>query len=138
MSLPKIRIRGLKKAFGDKKVLDGIDLDVMQGTGMVVIGGSGTGKSVLAAYLAKYLKNFDKTKDLNVALVVPMTSLRSTLKKVFASVKDLNSKMVIGPNEVVGNNYDLLIVDEAHRLRRRVRSEHFRFTHAPGSHGSAH
>jgi phospholipid/cholesterol/gamma-HCH transport system ATP-binding protein len=47
MSLPKIRIRGLKKAFGDKKVLDGIDLDVMQGTGMVVIGGSGTGKSVL-------------------------------------------------------------------------------------------
>ena len=47
MSIPKIRIRGLKKAFGEKKVLDGIDLDVMPGTGMVVIGGSGTGKSVL-------------------------------------------------------------------------------------------
>jgi phospholipid/cholesterol/gamma-HCH transport system ATP-binding protein len=47
MSIPKIRIRGLKKSFGEKKVLDGIDLDVMPGTGMVVIGGSGTGKSVL-------------------------------------------------------------------------------------------
>jgi phospholipid/cholesterol/gamma-HCH transport system ATP-binding protein len=47
MSQPKIRIRGLKKSFGDKKVLDGVDLDVMPGTGMVVIGGSGTGKSVL-------------------------------------------------------------------------------------------
>ncbi len=47
MTQPKIRIRGLKKAFGDKKVLDGIDLDVMPGTGMVVIGGSGSGKSVL-------------------------------------------------------------------------------------------
>jgi phospholipid/cholesterol/gamma-HCH transport system ATP-binding protein len=47
MSIPKIRIRGLKKSFGEKKVLDGVDLDVMPGTAMVVIGGSGTGKSVL-------------------------------------------------------------------------------------------
>ncbi len=44
---PKIRIRGLRKAFGGKQVLDGIDLDVAQGTSMVVIGGSGSGKSVL-------------------------------------------------------------------------------------------
>ncbi|HVE23185.1 MAG TPA: ATP-binding cassette domain-containing protein [Acidocella sp.] len=47
MTQPKLRIRGLKKAFGDKRVLDGIDLDLMPGTGTVVIGGSGTGKSVL-------------------------------------------------------------------------------------------
>jgi phospholipid/cholesterol/gamma-HCH transport system ATP-binding protein len=47
MSQPKIRVRGLKKAFGPKVVLDGVDLDVDQGTAMVVIGGSGTGKSVL-------------------------------------------------------------------------------------------
>ena len=44
---PKIRIRNLRKRFGDKQVLDGVDLDVMAGTSMVVIGGSGTGKSVL-------------------------------------------------------------------------------------------
>jgi phospholipid/cholesterol/gamma-HCH transport system ATP-binding protein len=44
---PKIRVRKLCKAFGDKKVLDGVDLDVMPGTSMVVIGGSGSGKSVL-------------------------------------------------------------------------------------------
>ncbi len=44
---PKIRVRGLRKAFGDKLVLDGIDLDVMPGTSFVVIGGSGSGKSVL-------------------------------------------------------------------------------------------
>ena len=47
MSDPKIRIRGLRKAFGPKQVLDGIDLDVAEGTSMVVIGGSGSGKSVL-------------------------------------------------------------------------------------------
>lgn len=44
---PKIRLRGLRKAFGDKLVLDGIDLDVEAHTSMVVIGGSGSGKSVL-------------------------------------------------------------------------------------------
>ena len=44
---PKIRIRGLRKQFGDKRVLDGIDLDVPKATSMVVIGGSGSGKSVL-------------------------------------------------------------------------------------------
>ena len=43
----KISIRGLRKAFGSKVVLDGIDLDVAAGTSMVVIGGSGSGKSVL-------------------------------------------------------------------------------------------
>ena len=47
MSTPKISLRGVSKSFGDKKVLDGIDLDVMPGTSMVVIGGSGSGKSVL-------------------------------------------------------------------------------------------
>ncbi len=43
----KIRIRDLHKSFGDKRVLNGIDLDVASGTSMVVIGGSGSGKSVL-------------------------------------------------------------------------------------------
>jgi phospholipid/cholesterol/gamma-HCH transport system ATP-binding protein len=44
---PMIRIRGLSKAFGEKIVLDGVDLDVPAGTSLVVIGGSGSGKSVL-------------------------------------------------------------------------------------------
>jgi len=46
-SVPKLRLRGVRKQFGDKVVLDGIDLDVMPRTSLVVIGGSGSGKSVL-------------------------------------------------------------------------------------------
>jgi len=42
-----IEIRGLCKRFGTNVVLDGIDLDVPHGENTVVIGGSGTGKSVL-------------------------------------------------------------------------------------------
>ena len=44
---PKIRIRGLSKSFGRKVVLDSLDLDVGAGESVVVIGGSGSGKSVL-------------------------------------------------------------------------------------------
>ncbi len=44
---PKIAIRNLYKSFGEKKVLNGIDLDIGVGESVVVIGGSGTGKSVL-------------------------------------------------------------------------------------------
>jgi phospholipid/cholesterol/gamma-HCH transport system ATP-binding protein len=44
---PKIRLRGVCKAFGPKVVLDGVNLDVGVGESVVVIGGSGTGKSVL-------------------------------------------------------------------------------------------
>ena len=44
---PKICIRGLHKSFGPKHVLRGLDLDLAEGESLVVIGGSGTGKSVL-------------------------------------------------------------------------------------------
>jgi phospholipid/cholesterol/gamma-HCH transport system ATP-binding protein len=46
-SLPKISVRGLTKSFGRKRVLDGLDIDCATGESLVVIGGSGTGKSVL-------------------------------------------------------------------------------------------
>jgi phospholipid/cholesterol/gamma-HCH transport system ATP-binding protein len=45
-AVPKIRLRGLAKAFGPKQVLDGVDLDIRAGHGMVILGGSGSGKSV--------------------------------------------------------------------------------------------
>lgn len=84
-----------------------------------ISGGPGTGKSILAVYLVKYLIDNSDFKNTNIALVVPMTSFRNTLKKVFRYVKGLKSSMVIGPNDVVKESYDILIVDEAHRLKQR-------------------
>ena len=42
---PAIRVRNLVKRFGDKTVLDGITLDIHAGRTMVIMGGSGCGKS---------------------------------------------------------------------------------------------
>jgi phospholipid/cholesterol/gamma-HCH transport system ATP-binding protein len=47
MAPSKISLCGVTKSFGSKQVLRGIDLEVAMGESMVVIGGSGTGKSVL-------------------------------------------------------------------------------------------
>jgi len=110
----------------------------------LVEGGAGTGKTILAIFLFKILSsNLDdfsfkefgseekKFIDLvekikttipnpKMALVVPMSSFRTTLKKVFKNIKGLSASMVIGPAEVSRHNYDLVVVDESHRLRRRV------------------
>jgi len=42
-----IKIRGLHKSFGKKQVLSGVDIDVRDGETLVIIGPSGTGKSIL-------------------------------------------------------------------------------------------
>ncbi len=52
----KLQLRGVIKAFGAKMVLDGIDLDVAKGESVVIIGGSGTGKSVMLKCILGLLK----------------------------------------------------------------------------------
>jgi phospholipid/cholesterol/gamma-HCH transport system ATP-binding protein len=47
MSVAKIELKGVYKSFGRKAVLRGLDLTVPRGKSVVVIGGSGTGKSVM-------------------------------------------------------------------------------------------
>ena len=56
MSEPKISIRDIRKAFGPKQVLDGVRIDVAAGESVVVIGGSGTGKSVLLKHIIGLLR----------------------------------------------------------------------------------
>ncbi len=51
-----ISIKGLHKSFGDLQVLRGIDLDVHKGENVVVLGRSGSGKSVLIKIIAGLLK----------------------------------------------------------------------------------
>jgi phospholipid/cholesterol/gamma-HCH transport system ATP-binding protein len=53
---PKLKLSGVKKHFGSKVVLDGIDLEIEQGKSLVVIGASGTGKSVTLKCVLGLLK----------------------------------------------------------------------------------
>ncbi|QKJ30156.1 ATP-binding cassette domain-containing protein [Mucilaginibacter mali] len=51
-----INIRGLRKSFGDLHILRGVDLDLYQGENLVVLGRSGTGKSVLIKIISGLLR----------------------------------------------------------------------------------
>lgn len=51
-----VEIRGLKKAFGDLEVLTGVDLDLFKGENLVVLGKSGSGKSVLIKIMVGLLR----------------------------------------------------------------------------------
>ena len=52
----KLRVENLHKAFANRAVLDGIDLSIAPGESLVVVGPSGTGKSVLLKHLIGLLK----------------------------------------------------------------------------------
>lgn len=52
----KITVKNLFKSFGSNKVLDGIDLTVKAGSSLVILGGSGTGKSVLIKNIIGLIK----------------------------------------------------------------------------------
>ncbi len=56
MASSKISLHGVTKSFGPKKVLQGIDLEIAAGESMVVIGGSGSGKSVLLKCILGLMK----------------------------------------------------------------------------------
>ncbi|KAA2243832.1 DUF2075 domain-containing protein [Chitinophaga agrisoli] len=111
---------------------------------IVIEGGAGSGKTVLAVFLFKLLHtaeedfNFSafgpedqrivdlvhqlkqKLPNPKMALIIPVDSFRSTVKKIFRHVEGLSADMVVGPADLGKNRYDIVLVDEAHRLRRRV------------------
>lgn len=53
---PMISVIGLYKAFGEKKVLNGVDLEIGRGESLMLVGGSGAGKSVLIKHLIGLLQ----------------------------------------------------------------------------------
>lgn len=85
---------------------------------VVVNGMPGSGKTIVAVYLMKYLADSEEFADRDIAFVVPQTSLRKTMKSIFKSVYGLSSSQVISPSDVTKKKYDILLVDEAHRLHQ--------------------
>ena len=65
--------------------------------------------------LRKYISN---NGEIKVGFVVPMTSLRKTLDKVFKAINKNLRNVVIGPGDVVKGDYDVIVCDEVHRLAK--------------------
>lgn len=122
------------------------DLSAEKESTSVIQGEPGTGKTVVAIYLQKLLadiaqgretddpeedspfleffmlENQTLLKDLRIAFVIPQQALRKSVQRVFAKTPGLKKATVMSPFEVGKSNehFDLIIVDEAHRLNRRA------------------
>lgn len=65
MADPFIRVRGLEQKFGSQHVLRGVDLDIVRGETLVILGGSGGGKSVLLKHLPGLLRPWRGTVEID-------------------------------------------------------------------------
>src|SRR3984957_10084888 len=104
-----LQVRGLRKSFGGQEVLKGIDLDVLSGEIFVIMGPSGSGKSVLLKHLigletpdaGEILINGEPVESVDIAAKYRMAL-------VFQSGALLNSL-------TVGENVGLYLTE--HRLK---------------------
>ena len=85
---------------------------------VVVNGMPGSGKTIVAVYLMKYLADSEEFAGKKIGFVVPQTSLRKTMKFIFRSIYGLTPSQVQSPSDITKKKYDILLVDEAHRLHQ--------------------
>ena len=129
-------------------ILSGLfeDLENDRESRILIHGNPGTGKTVIAIYLMKLLSDIQSTeeteqpegdsllseffapgfpellKNFQIGLVVPQQSLRKSIQEVFKKTPGLSPIAVLTPFQVgqSESEYDLLIVDETHRLSQRA------------------
>jgi len=77
-----IQIKGLEKSFGRNHVLRGVDLDIRTGETMIIMGGSGSGKSVLLKHIVGLMK-----PDRGHVFVDEKDIVRSNEEELFAIQK---------------------------------------------------
>lgn len=125
-------------------LVEDLTKDSEQNNLVVVEGDPGTGKTVVAVYLMKLISDIADHRDryeadtdtmfseffvedtvrlfsgLRIGMVIPQQSLRKSLKNVFSKTPGLKEEMVMTPHEVAedADDFDILIVDEAHRLNQ--------------------
>ncbi len=117
---PLITVRGVHKAFGPRKILRGIDVDLYQGETFVILGGSGSGKTTLIKHLMGNLKPDQgqvKVGDLDLATATAeqMATYRARMGVVFQMAALLNSLTVL-------ENVGLPLVEVERRPADEVRA----------------
>lgn len=99
---PKIECRGLSKAFGAKVVLDGLDLRVSEGESLVILGGSGTGKSVLLKHMIGLMRPDAGTVAVDGVDLGPLSDVEiNTVRRKFGMAFQegaLFDSMTVGEN----------------------------------------
>ena len=117
-----IEIRGLSKRLGSKQVLDALDLDVRRGETLVVVGPSGTGKSVLLKHIIGLMTPDAGSIKVGGEEIVGMDE--RSLDRVRLKFGMLFQGAALFDSMTVGENVGLSLVEHttlpAREIRRRV------------------
>jgi len=84
---------------------------------ILINGDAGTGKTVVATSLFYHLKLNKHFQNKKIAFVIPNPSMRNEIQEVFKTVKGLSKKDVKSPTDITKEKYDIIICDEAQKLR---------------------
>ena len=128
-----LEMRGIKKSFGDQVVLRGVDLDVRRGEVLVLLGGSGGGKSVLMKHIVGLLQPDEGTVTLEGKVISDLSErdlswARKKISMMFQSGALFDSMTVAENVAFPMQEAGLLDRDE---LSRRV-SEALKIVHLEG------
>ena len=83
-----------------------------------ISGDAGTGKTVVATSLFYYLRTHEPYKNMKVGLVYPVSPARAEIQNAFGEIPGLRKKDVLCPVAIAKERYDIVICDEAQRLRQ--------------------
>jgi phospholipid/cholesterol/gamma-HCH transport system ATP-binding protein len=128
-----LEMRGIKKSFGDQVVLRGVDLDIRRGEVLVLLGGSGGGKSVLMKHMVGLLQPDEGTVTLEGKVISDLSErdlswARKKISMMFQSGALFDSMTVAENVAFPMQEAGLLDRDE---LSRRV-SEALKIVHLEG------
>lgn len=122
-----IEIRGVRKRLGRKRVLDGVDLDIEKGETLVVLGPSGTGKSVLLKHIIGLMAPDEGSIRIDGEEIVglrenQLNHVRRRFGMLFQSAALLDS-MTVGENvglPMLEHHREITAEQRAQRVRERL------------------
>ncbi len=126
----KISIRNLHKAFGHKIVLNGVDLDIAEGESLVVIGGSGTGKSVLIKCIQGLIVPDEGSIKVNGKETVGVD--RKKAEKMYSKMGMLFQGGALFDSLSVWENVAFGLLENEHMPRKQAKEEAIKYLHQVG------
>lgn len=114
-----VQVRGLRKRFGEQEVLRGVDLDIQRGGVTTIIGGSGSGKSVLVKHIIGLLKPDEGAilyEGTDITKLAPreLTPVRNNFGMLF-------QQSALFDSMTVEENIAFPLVEHTHKSHKEIR-----------------
>ncbi len=127
---PEIEIKNLHKSFGHKVVLDGVDLEINEGESLVVIGGSGTGKSVLIKCIQGLIEPDEGSIKINGKETVGID--RKEAEKLYSKMGMLFQGGALFDSLSVWENVAFGLIENQKLPRKKAKEKAIKYLHQVG------